>query len=75
MRLNRIVEREHDEFLGNINDGGSSLGNENGPYSNYYNRRADYGPLANDIRHRVSLSWLYELPFGAGKRWLIRSLG
>jgi Carboxypeptidase regulatory-like domain len=61
------------KFLGNINDGGASLGNDNGPYSNYYNRRADYGPLANDVRQRVVLSWLYELPFGTGKRWLAAS--
>jgi hypothetical protein len=57
-------------FLGNINDGGVSIGAENGPFSNYYNRRADWGDSPNDIRQRVSLNWLYELPFGKGKRWL-----
>ena len=68
--LNFGVNYTWSKFLGNINDGGASIGNENGPYSNYYNRRADWGPSPNDIRQRVSLNWLYELPFGKGKRWL-----
>jgi hypothetical protein len=60
----------YSQFLGNINDAGTSLGAENGPFSNYYDRRADWGPNPNDIRNRFSLNWLYELPFGKGKRWL-----
>ncbi len=58
------------KLLGNLNDVGSALGNENGPYSNFYNRSADYGPQSNDIRHRVSLNTFYEFPFGPGRRWL-----
>jgi hypothetical protein len=60
----------YSKFLGNINDAGTSLGAENGPFSNYYNRRADWGPNANDVHNRLSLNWLYELPFGKGQRWL-----
>jgi len=58
------------KFLDNTNEPGTSLGANNGPYSNYYDRRADYGPSANDVKHRLSLNWVYELPFGTGKRWL-----
>ncbi len=58
------------KLLGNLNDVGAALGNDNGPYSNYYNRQADYGPLSNDVKHRVSLNTYYEFPFGPGKRWL-----
>jgi hypothetical protein len=58
------------KLLGDLNDVGAALGNENGPYSNYYNRSADDGPLSNDVKHRVSLNMFYELPFGPGKRWL-----
>ena len=47
--------------------------NDAGTYSNYYNRRADYGPTANDIAHRLTFYWIYELPFGSGKRWLADS--
>jgi hypothetical protein len=30
----------------------------------------DYGPAATDIRHLVSINATYDLPFGAGKRFL-----
>jgi hypothetical protein len=62
------------KLLGNLNDVGAALGNENGPYSNYYNRRADYGPLSNDVTHRITLNTFYELSFGPGKRWLANNL-
>ena len=68
--LNFGVNYTWSKFPGHINDGGASVGNENGPYSNYYNRRADWGPSPNDIRQSVSLNWLYELPFGQGQRCL-----
>jgi Carboxypeptidase regulatory-like domain len=58
------------KLLGNLNDVGAALGNENGPFSNFYNRSADYGPLSNDVTKRASINTFYELPFGPGKRWL-----
>lgn len=58
------------KLLGNLNDVGAALGNDNGPFQNYYDRAADYGPLSIDVRHRVSLNTFYDLPFGPGKRWL-----
>jgi hypothetical protein len=62
------------KFLGNTNDtanvAGGSLGQNNGPYSNYYNRRADYGPLESDVEHRFTFSSVWDLPFGQGRRWL-----
>jgi hypothetical protein len=61
------------KYLGNINMPGAAEGNDAGTYSNYYNRRADYGLTANDIAHRLNFYWIYELPFGAGKRWLARN--
>jgi hypothetical protein len=55
----------------NDNDGaGSTLGNDNGVYSNYYNRSADYGPSSNDIRHQFVFSSVYELPFGPRRAYL-----
>jgi hypothetical protein len=56
--------------LDNSFEGGSTLGQDNGAYSNYYNRAADWGPSANDIRHRFVFSAVYDLPFGKGRRWL-----
>ena len=57
------------KFLTNTNDGGSALGGNGGPYSNFYNRAADYGPSENDIRHRVTFASVYEIPVGKGKRY------
>jgi hypothetical protein len=45
------------------------LGDEGGPYSNFYNRRADYGPSTNDIRQRLTWSSVYQIPYGRGRRW------
>ena len=35
--------------------------------SNWYNRRYDKGFAAFDVRHNFNASFIYELPFGAGK--------
>ena len=61
-------------FLDNSFEGGATIGADGGAYSNQYNRRADWGPSANDIRHRVTFSSVYELPFGYGKRWLAKGI-
>jgi hypothetical protein len=61
------------KFLDNAGSGGSSLGDEVSPYSDYYNRRADYGPTENDVRHRFTWSSVYELPFGAKRALLSTS--
>jgi hypothetical protein len=69
--LNFGVNYTYSQFLSNINDVGTSLGaNNGGPFSNYYNRRADWGPFPDDVRQRAVFNWVYELPFGTGKRWL-----
>jgi len=57
-------------FFDNASDPGTTLGNTGAPYSNYYDRAADWGPSSNDVRHRVTGGAVYELPFGAGKRWV-----
>ncbi len=71
--LNIGANYTYSKFLDNTDEAGATVGSNNGPYSNYYNRRADYGPSANDIRHNFILNWVYELPFGSGKRWLADS--
>jgi hypothetical protein len=57
-------------FFDNANEPGSALGDTGAPYSNRFNRAADWGPSANDVQHRFTGSAVYELPFGKGKRWL-----
>jgi hypothetical protein len=56
-------------FLNDTDEGGDDVGDV-GVYSDYYNRAADYGPSGNDIRHRLTVSGVYELPIGPGKRLL-----
>lgn len=35
-----------------------------------WNRGSSYGPTRTDLRHAFVESWTYDLPFGAGKKWL-----
>lgn len=65
--LNFLSTYTWSKFLNNTDEGGAALG-ETGVYSDFYNRRLDYGPSANDIRHRFTWSSVYELPFGREKR-------
>jgi hypothetical protein len=41
----------------------------NNSYTDYYNPQSNWGLSGNDIRHRLVISGLYELPFGHGKRF------
>ena len=76
--LNLVSSYVWSKFLGNTNDtanpSAGSLGQNNGPYSNYYNRRADYGPLESDVEHRFIFSAVCELPFGEGHAWMTRGM-
>ena len=71
--LNILSTYTYAKFLDNAGSGGGTLGNEVSSYSNLYNRRADYGPTENDVRHRLTWSSVYELPFGAGRAHLAKS--
>ncbi len=63
-------------FLDNTFEAGAVVGGDSNAntYSDQYNRRADWGPSGNDIRHRATFSSVYELPFGYGKRWMANGL-
>jgi hypothetical protein len=52
-----------------INDGSVGGGESNGP-ENVNCLRCDFGPSVFDIRHNFVANAVYELPFGAGKRYL-----
>jgi hypothetical protein len=52
-------------FLDNLN-ARSEVGNVPA-FTNYYNQANDYGFSANDLRHRLVVSTIYELPIGKGK--------
>jgi hypothetical protein len=52
-------------------DGRTELANFPGDnsYTDYYNPKAMWGLSGNDIRHRIVLGTVYELPFGKGQRF------
>jgi hypothetical protein len=41
-----------------------------GVRQNLYDMRAERGNAFSDLRHRLVVSWMYELPFGNGHRFL-----
>jgi hypothetical protein len=40
-----------------------------GAFQNYYDAQADWGPAGYDIRHNISGTAVYALPFGHGKQY------
>jgi len=49
---------------------GTADGLVGGNIQNIYNVAAEKGPVQPDIRHRVAISYVYELPFGRGRSFL-----
>jgi hypothetical protein len=74
--LNVNASYTRSTFLDNSFEAGTGVGADANAltYLNYYNRRADWGPSTNDIRHRFTFSSVYELPIGPGKRWVSRGV-
>lgn len=68
--LNFLTTYTYAKFLTNTDDGAGGRLGDGDFYSDYYNRQNDYGPSANDVRHRFTISSVYELPFGTGKPFL-----
>ncbi|MEY4636270.1 MAG: hypothetical protein RJA55_2068 [Acidobacteriota bacterium] len=54
------------DFLDHLSAGGGAVGNAPG---STYAMEKDYGLLAFDVPHRLVTSFIYELPFGAGRRF------
>jgi len=52
---------------------GNADGNVGGFIQNSYRPDLEHGPVTPDLRHRFTISYLYELPVGSGKRWLGRA--
>ncbi|HEY1649006.1 MAG TPA: TonB-dependent receptor [Terracidiphilus sp.] len=41
-----------------------------GAFQDYYNSAADYGPAGYDVKHNISATAVYALPFGRGQEFL-----
>jgi Carboxypeptidase regulatory-like domain len=49
---------------------GNADGNVGGFIQNSYRADLEHGPVVPDLRHRFTLSYLYELPIGNGRKFL-----
>ena len=49
---------------------GNADGNVGGFIQNSYRPDLEHGPVTPDLRHRFTLSYLYELPVGRGRRFM-----
>jgi len=53
------------DYGGSAASGGGAVGNP----QTVTNLQAGHGPSGFDVRHRAVISWVYELPWGPGRRW------
>lgn len=56
--------------LDNVDSLTGYFGNEGNSYSDYYNRRLNWGPSEIDIRQRVTFSSVYQIPVGKGRAYM-----
>jgi len=54
------------DYGGSAASGGGAVGNP----QTVTNLQAGHGPAGFDVRHRAVVSWVWELPWGPGRRWL-----
>lgn len=69
--LNLLGNYTWAKFIDDV-EGSSELGGGQGNgYQHIQARRLDKALSGSDIRHRLAVSSLYDLPFGKGRRWAI----
>lgn len=54
-------------------DLGNADGNVGGFIQDSHNPQGEYGPVSPDLRQRFTASYLYELPFGKGRKFAAKS--
>lgn len=67
--LGTLVSYTWAKSIDNASNFFSSAGDPNFP-QNSYDVRAERGRSNFDVRHRLSVSYTYDLPFGKGRTWL-----
>jgi hypothetical protein len=65
--LNYTYGKAMTNSLGNY---GLNVNGYSGAFQNYYDSAADYGPAGYDVKHNISGTGVYALPFGTGKKYL-----
>ncbi|HEY7208891.1 MAG TPA: carboxypeptidase regulatory-like domain-containing protein [Bryobacteraceae bacterium] len=56
------------DAIGYYGEGGQA-GSQSAYWQNLYNQKAEWGPTYFDVRHNLTGSFVYELPFGAGRKY------
>jgi hypothetical protein len=56
------------DSIGYYGDGGQS-GSQSAYMQNLYDRKDEWGPTYFDVQQNLTASWVYELPFGAKKKF------
>jgi hypothetical protein len=71
INTNYTYSRLNDNQFGEANFYAARLGQA----LDNYNLQGEYGPSLADVPHRLNASATFELPFGAGRRWLSSNRG
>lgn len=71
--LNFLANYTWSKFIDDVN-ADFEVGALPAGYQDFYNRGADRSLSGNDVRHRLSLSSVYELPWGRGRRFLQKGI-
>jgi hypothetical protein len=56
-------------FTNSLGNYGLQVNGYSGAFQNYYDSGADYGPAGYDVKHNISATAVYALPFGHGKTY------
>jgi hypothetical protein len=65
--LNYTYGKSLTNSLGNYSLG---VNGYSGAFQNYYDSAADYGPSGYDVRHNISATAVYAIPFGRGRAYM-----
>jgi hypothetical protein len=65
--LNYTYGKAMTNSLGNY---GLQVNGYSGAFQNYYDSGADYGPSGYDVRHNISATGVYAVPFGRGRSYM-----
>jgi hypothetical protein len=79
-RFNAGTLRVNKRLTGGVSMGANyqyshSIDDASGTVQNWQNILAEEGNSSFDVRHKVSGTYLYELPFGQDKRWVTSGVG
>jgi hypothetical protein len=80
LRLNKRLSKgiafgANYQYSHSIDDAGSVGGTSTVVAQNWQDLKAEEGNSSFDVRHKVSGTYLYELPFGKDKRWVTSRVG